>query len=334
MFGSHLSIAGGMTNALDAAVALELDCVQVFTKNQRQWSAKPLAEADCDAWLAQLDAIGWRTTAGSAPRTVSHNSYLINLASPDPATREKSLALQRIELERCEALDIPLLVAHPGAHLGGTRLPKEPNTLDGSMRADEIAGLDRIVAALDQLHRELPGYRVLTCLETTVGSGTNLGYDFHHLAYLRDRVAEPARVGFCLDTCHVTAAGYDMTSDAKAAAVLEAFDAICGLDHLHVMHINDSIGAVGSRKDRHAHIGEGTCGDSCFRAVVNHPRLRDVPKILETPKEDAADGRPMDRINVERLKSLMSGVIPVDGTGQVPARSARSAGTKRSRARA
>jgi deoxyribonuclease IV len=308
MFGSHLSIAGGLVNALHEAKELKFDCVQVFTKNQRQWSAPPLDPAQRDDWLNALREMQWDSTlaVAHAPiRTVSHNSYLINMASPDKTVWERSVKLHRIEIERCEELHIPLCVAHPGAHLGTPRLTDEANRLDGNPTADELAGLKRIVKALDRLHRELPGYRTLTCLETTVGSGTNLGYDFHHLAWIRDNVREPKRIAFCFDTCHVTAAGYDMTSDAKAQAVLEAFDEICGMDRLHVVHVNDSVGDVGSRRDRHAHIGDGKCGKSCFRIMVNHPHLAGVPKILETPKGTTEKGTPWDLVNVRRLRRMV-----------------------------
>ncbi|MCA9291589.1 MAG: deoxyribonuclease IV [Phycisphaerales bacterium] len=303
MYGSHLSVAGGMVNALDEAARLRLDCVQVFTKNQRQWSSRPLDEDAVRAWHTRRRELGWHRKRPRG-RVVSHNSYLINLASPDPAAWRRSIDVQRIEMERCETLDIPFLVAHPGAHLGDARPTGTPHDLDAPPTKAERAGLTRIARALDRLHADLPGLKVVTCLETTVGSGSNLGYAFHHLAFIRDAVAAPDRVGFCLDTCHVTAAGYDMTTDDRAAAVLRLFNKTCGVKHLHVVHVNDSVGAVGSRKDRHAHIGEGCCGRSCFRAIVNHPRLRTVPKILETPKGEGPGGHPWDVINVRRLKRL------------------------------
>ena len=302
MLGSHLSIAGGMVNALQEAGELGMDCVQVFTKNQRRWVAPPLAQSDVADWIDRLESMGWADPADL--RTVSHNSYLVNLASPDPEGRRKSLALQRDEIERCEALRIPLLVSHPGAHLGAARKPREPNRLGATPTADEQAGLRRIVEALDQLHSETSGARTITCLETTTGSGTNLGYDFGHLGFIRSEVREPERVAFCLDTCHVTAAGYDMTDDASAAEVLDRFDEACGLAHLMVIHLNDSIGALGSRLDRHAHIGEGCCGESCFRAVIGHPLLAARPMILETAKEAAPDGRKWDEVNLEYLRGL------------------------------
>jgi deoxyribonuclease-4 len=161
------------------------------------------------------------------------------------------------------------------------------------------------VKALDRIHRELSGYRTLTCLETTAGTGTNLGYAFHHLAFIREHVREPERIGFCFDTCHVVAAGYDMATDRAAAAVLGRFGAICGHRHLAVFHLNDSVGAVGSRKDRHAHIGHGSCGLSCFRTIVNRRGFARVPKILETPKGDNERGVAWDLANIRRLKRLI-----------------------------
>jgi len=309
MFGAHLSIAGGLTNAIDEAQRLSMDCVQVFTKNQRQWKVKPLADTEINDWIAALRSVKWdyseRRKNIKPARTVSHNSYLINLASPDRDMRRKSINLQRTEIERCEALHIPLCVSHPGAHLGNAPPKGEPLDLDAEPTTDERAGLDRIVRALDTIHDDLPGYRTITCLETTTGSGSNLGYAFHHLAYIRDNVREPERIGFCLDTCHVTAAGYDMTTDRKATDVLRQFNRMCGLRDLHVLHLNDSVGQVGSRRDRHAHIGHGTCGLACFRAIVNHRSLARVPKILETPKGDNEKGVPWDTVNIRRLKRLI-----------------------------
>jgi deoxyribonuclease-4 len=304
MFGAHLSIAGGLVHALEEAERLGMDCVQVFTKNQRQWRVSPLRDEDRDAWLSKLRELRWHRRRGPA-RVVSHNSYLINMASPDPDAWERSVRLQRVELERCETLRIRRCVAHPGAHLSAPRAPGDPNVLDGRPSREERAGLKRIAKALNRLHRELPGYEVVTCLETTVGSGTNLGYDFHHLAAIRDAVREPERVGFCFDTCHVTAAGYDMSTDTGARAVLRQFNAVCGLDRLLVVHANDSVGAIGSRRDRHAHIGHGTCGMSCFRTLVNRRSLDRVPKILETPKDGNQRGEPWDKANIRRLKRLI-----------------------------
>jgi deoxyribonuclease-4 len=303
MLGSHLSIAGGMVNALLEARRLKLDCVQVFTRNQRTWRTTPLDPADRSAWLEALAELGWDDP--DAPgRVVSHNSYLINLASPDTSMWSRSVKLHRVELERCETLSIPFCVAHPGAHLGEALPAGQPQQLGRAFTRDERSGLRRIVKALNRLHRELPGYRTITCLETTVGSGSNLGFDFAHLAFIREQVREPDRVGFCLDTCHVTAAGYDLSTPAGARAVLERWDEACGFDPLHVIHLNDSVGALGSRRDRHAHIGDGACGGACFQAIMNHRKFADVPKILETPKGTTEKGTPWDLVNVRRLKRL------------------------------
>ncbi|NNF42482.1 MAG: deoxyribonuclease IV [Phycisphaerales bacterium] len=304
LLGAHLSTAGGLVNALDEATRLKMTCVQVFTRNQRQWKAAPLKEADVNAWLTRLRAMGWHRRRGPH-RVVSHNSYLINLASPDRVAWERSVRTQRVELERCETLSIPLLVSHPGAHLGATRKPGEPHDLTAAPTRDEAAGMRRIARALDRLHRELPGYRTVTCLETTVGSGSNLGYAFEQLARIRDLVREPERVGFCFDTCHVTAAGYDMTTDEGARRVLRRFGTICGLEALRVFHLNDSVGSVGSRKDRHAHIGRGACGMSCFRTIMNRRRFDRVPKLLETPKGVNGRGTSWDVANIRRLKGLI-----------------------------
>ncbi len=306
MFGSHLSAAGGVVNALTAAAEAEMECVQVFTRNQRQWKAKPLEPEEIAAFRDAADELGWLDPAGPA-RMVSHNSYLVNFASRENSNREKSIAAQRAELERCEQLGITLCVAHPGAHLGAAPPRKQPLDLTAAPTDDETAGLTRIARSLDRLHRDLPGYRVLTCLETTAGTGTNLGYAAHHLAAIRDMVAEPERIAFCVDTCHITAAGYDLSTDDAAAEVIGQFDSTLGLDSIRVWHMNDSIGACGSRTDRHTHIGDGECGLSCFRAVVNHPAFVDVPKILETPKDGDDDGVPWDQINIARLKGLVGG---------------------------
>lgn len=305
MFGSHLSIAGGMVHALDTAAEQKMDCVQVFTKNQRQWNTKPLQEDEVAIWLSKLDTLGWRGTN----RIVSHNSYLINMASPEKAAWKKSIDLQREEIQRCEMLEIPYLVAHPGARLGSPRKRGEPNQLGKTPTKEEFEGLQRIAKAINQLHRDLPGYKTVTCLETTVGSGTNLGYDFQHLAWIRNHIAEPERVGFCFDTCHVTAAGYDMSSSKRAGVVIELLKEFVGLEHVHVFHFNDSVGEIGSRLDRHAHIGQGTCGLSCFRVILELSQWNDVPKILETSKEENNAGKPMDMVNIAKLRRMAKTAI-------------------------
>jgi deoxyribonuclease-4 len=282
---------------------MRLDCVQVFTRNQRQWRTPPLRPEAVGEWNAQLRDLGWTGRRGPA-RTVSHASYLINLASPDRATWLRSIDLLRVELERCEALSIPRCVVHPGAHRGPAPAAGVAHDLEASPSRWERSGLARVARALDRVHRSLRGYRTVTVLETTAGGGSSLGFDFRHLAWVRAAAREPQRIGFCLDTCHVVAAGYDMSSPARARAVLQRWHSVCGLGHLMVVHLNDSRGRPGSRLDRHTHIGAGCCSASCFRSLLNHPRLRRVPMILETPKGASPGGTSWDLVNLRRLKRL------------------------------
>lgn len=289
-----------MVSALDEGERLGLDTVQVFTKNQQQWQAKPLDPGMVREWHARLKQLGW------TDRTVSHASYLINLAAPADELWHKSIALMQVEIERCEELGIPFLVHHPGAFT--------TSSLD--------EGLKRIALAYKQLFASTRGYKTVSCLEGTAGAGSTIGGDFDHLSRLRSMIieatGEPARIGFCLDSCHLHAAGYDMSTRASATRVLDDFDVRCGSANLKVWHLNDSKGKLGSHLDRHAHIGEGEVGrgvdaptlaDSGFAAIVNHPAFAGVPKILETPKEEPAKGeRPAvawDQINVARLRTLL-----------------------------
>ncbi len=302
MVGSHLSVAGGMHLAISEALRLGLDCIQVFTRNQRQWNAAPLTAEAIKSWNDARLAAGWDDLP---QRVVSHNSYLVNLASPDAAARKRSIALERDELERCEMLGIAYSVAHPGAHLGAARAPRSPNLLRSPPSADEVAGLRRIATSLDAIHKSLPGYRVRVCIETTTGSGTNLGYDFAHLSRIRELVAAPERIGFCFDTCHVVSAGYDMSTTAAATATLEEFSKLCGKERLNVIHVNDSKSPPGSRADRHEHIGLGTCSIECFQTIMRDADLPLVPKILETAKESDEHGQPWDAVNAERLRTML-----------------------------
>lgn len=319
MFGSHLSIAGSMVNALHEAEELGFDTVQVFTKNQQQWKAKPLDPVMVKEWLSELKRLGWEN------RTVSHASYLINLASVNDELWRKSIDLMTDEIERCETLSIPFLVHHPGSHVGG--------------ELDE--GIRRIGEAYRELFKRTAGYRTVSCLEGTVGAGSTIGGPFEHLAKLRAIIADgtglPERIGFCLDTCHMHAFGYDMSTREGADAVFDEFVAKCGPGTLRAMHINDSKGACASRLDRHAHIGEGTIGKgkvsrSGFAAVVNRQELRDVPKILETPKEDNEKGVSWDRVNLRRLRALID--TPASGAARQEAGAKTERATKTRRARA
>jgi deoxyribonuclease-4 len=300
LFGSHLSIAGSMTNALDEAHRLGMDTVQVFTKNQQQWKAPPLSESAAGEWRARVRALGWEG------RTTAHASYLINLASPDDELWKKSVSLMLVEIERCEALSIPFLVHHPGSTTG------HPGGAD--------YGIARIAEAYRLLLGATRGFRTVSCLENTVGAGSTLGGPFEQLARLRARIldatGENGRIGFCFDTCHAHAAGHDLASAGAAASVLESWDATCGLATIRVLHLNDSKAKCGSHLDRHEHIGRGSIGRprlsaSGFVAVVNHPAFRGVPKILETPKGKSPKGVDFDTLNLRRLRKLLPPADPI-----------------------
>lgn len=293
MFGSHLSIAGSMSNALREAESLGMDTVQVFTKNQQQWKVKDLEPDAIAEWKAEVKRLGWEG------RTTAHASYLINLASPNDELWAKSIDLMRVEIERCEQLEIPFLVHHPGSSTG----------------SGAEFGLKRIAAAYKTLLTQTKGYRTVSCLENTVGAGSTLGGPFEELATLRamilDLVPAPERVGFCIDTCHAHAQGYDLSTRGKAEAALDELDRTCGLKHVRVLHMNDSKGAAGSHLDRHEHIGQGTIGtdpaklkNSGFAAVVGREAFRSVPKIMETPKGTDPAGKPFDAMNLDRLRKL------------------------------
>lgn len=281
MFGSHLSIAGGLCNAIADAERLGFGTVQVFTKNQQQWRVPDLPEEAVRLWCD-----GCRRAKFGL--TVSHDSYLINLAAPNEEIRRKSIALAKVEHERCERLTIPYLVMHPGAHLG---------------EGDE-AGIRKIARALDDVHSAVPG-KTITCLEITAGQGSSIGWRLEHLAEIISKLKRPERAGVCLDTAHLFAAGYDFRG-RKYAAFCREVDRTVGLDRVKVWHLNDSKKDLGSRVDRHDHIGVGKIGLDGFRPIVRDKRWRGVPKILETAKgKREEDGREWDAVNLETLQSLM-----------------------------
>jgi len=281
LFGAHMSIAGGFDKAVDRAVQVGCDAFQLFTKNSNQWRARPIAPEEAERFRARLGESGIRSV-------VAHDSYLINLASSDDALWEKSVAAFREELERCELLGIPYLVTHPGA----------------CGEAGEEAGILRVAAALNRLHADLPGYRVRTLLEITAGQGTSLGYRFEQLAAITERVREAERVAYCFDTCHAFAAGYELRTPEGYAATMEEFDRLLGLDRLVVFHLHDSKRGLGSRIDRHEHIGKGMIGLDGFRLLVNDPRFRDHPGLLETEKSPDLHE---DIENLRVLRSLVAG---------------------------
>ncbi len=282
-FGAHLSVAGGLENAITAAVAVGCDCLQVFVKNQRQWRAGLLSEDQISRFRAA------RSANDVAP-IVAHASYLLNLASPAKSTREMSINAMVDELTRCEALGVESLVFHPGAHLTGT--------------VEE--GIAHIAASLDEVHRRCAGFRTMILLETTAGQGSAIGWHFEQLAAILDRVREIGRLGVCLDTCHLFAAGYDFRTAEGFAAMIDEMDRTFGLGRVRCIHTNDSKKELGSRVDRHEHIGKGKIGKAGFAHFVNDPRFVDVPFILETPKGTDGRGTDFDKVNLRRLCSLIA----------------------------
>ncbi|HBH51047.1 MAG TPA: deoxyribonuclease IV [Planctomycetaceae bacterium] len=279
--GAHMSIAGGYHRAVEAAAELGMDCVQIFTKNNNQWTGKPLTDSDIAEFRATLDRTG-------VTLPCSHDSYLINLASPDPALWQKSLEAFIIELERAEALGCIGVVMHPGSHVSST--------------ADE--GLAKIIEALNQAHRATRGVKVQTWLETTAGQGTNLGWRFEELQHILGGLQEPERTGVCVDTCHIFAAGYELETPETYAATFDEFDRRIGLNRIRAFHLNDSVKGLGSRVDRHARIGGGQLGLEPFRLLLNDPRFTTIPMYLETPKGEE-EGEQLDAINLRTLRALI-----------------------------
>ncbi len=280
-FGAHMSIAGGLENAFTAGVAVGCDCLQIFVKNQRQWRASPLAESQVATYRAAARETGLTPV-------VAHASYLINLASPDSAMRKRSVAAMVDELERCEALGVLALVLHPGAHLSDTM----------------EAGIKHVARSLDKVHRSCPGYRTTILLETTAGQGSAIGYRFAQLAAVLETVGEPERLGLCLDTCHLFAAGYDFRTPEGYESMIEELDSAIGLANVRCIHMNDSKRELGSRVDRHEHIGKGKIGKQGLAHFVNDPRFAHVPMILETPKGKDGRGTNLDKVNLKRLRGL------------------------------
>ena len=276
--GAHMSISGGLHLAIDRAVAAGCSVVQIFTRNSNQWRGKPVSEPDAALFRSKFAASGLH-------EVVSHDIYLINLASPPGDMRDKSLASFRDELETCARLGINKVVMHPGSHL--TDSPQ--------------AGLMRVVEAFDQLFGEVPQFEGRVLVETTAGQGSNLGRTFEELAAIIDSSRFPDKFGVCFDTCHTYAAGYDTATEEGYQDTMAQFDRILGLDRLQCFHFNDSKKGLGSRIDRHEHIGKGELGLNPFRFILNDPRFAAVPKILETPKGDNDE---MDAVNLAVLRGL------------------------------
>lgn len=288
--GCHLSIAGGLHKAIERAEELGTNALQIFSHNARSWTIKPLSEGDARKFRqAQSES--------SVEYVVIHTSYLINLASPKEDVYRKSVEALREEIERAGRLDIPHVNTHVGAHLG----------------SGVEAGLQRIARALDEVFRSPEAHDhpdVLVLLENDAGTGTSLGATFDELGAIIDNTREGERLGVCFDTCHGYAAGYDFTSAEGLEEILGTLERKVGLERLKLIHVNDSKHPLGSRKDRHEHIGRGRIGREGFRRLVNHSRLRDLPFVLETPKADTEREKlnsDMDPVNLEAIRELRKG---------------------------
>jgi deoxyribonuclease-4 len=276
LFGAHMSIRGGVGMAIERARSIHCTAMQMFVKNNMQWFARPLRSEEIRAFLDHVQRGELRSVFG-------HANYLINLAATNPRFHANSLRALSEELTRADQLELPFLVLHPGAHLG----------------AGDEAGLEKIVDSIDEVFRKIPHVRTKIALETTAGQGSCIGHRFEHLAFITANVREPERVCVCLDTAHLFAAGYDMSSEHSTRKTLREFDHVIGRDRLVAIHLNDSKTARGSRVDRHEHIGKGRIGLDAFRFFMRDRRFRKIPKVLETPK-----GKDL-REDVMNLKTLL-----------------------------
>lgn len=278
LLGAHMSIARGTDKAVARGEALGCTVIQIFTRNATRWNAPELGAEEIRVFKNER--------ARSGIMVVAHDSYLINLATPDRRLLNKSINSFRDEMERAELLEIPFLIMHPGSHTG----------------SGEDIGLRSIGSALNRLLKETSGFRVSILLENTAGQGTALGYSFEQLARIIDQVSSPERVGVCLDTCHAFAAGYDLRDADGCAGVFGKLNLVVGLDRLKALHLNDAKKGLGSRVDRHEHIGRGMLGLECFRFIMTDSRFLTVPKLIETPKQ--LDGMDMDPVNLGLLREL------------------------------
>lgn len=281
ILGAHMSIAGGYYKAVEAAHRAGCDCVQVFTKNNNQWRAKPISDDDVDRFRGAIKEL-------KISHPVSHASYLINLASPKDELWKKSLDSMVVELQRAGRLGIPYVVFHPGAFVDSS----------------ESKGIRRVIKALNEIHNQTGDDDAECLLETTAGQGTCLGWKFEHLGAMIDGVKQPERLGVCVDTCHIFAAGYPMGTEDEYESTVKALKKHVGLKKIKAFHLNDSVKPLGSRVDRHAHIGRGELGMKPFRFLLNDSRFAKVPMYLETAKGEE-DGVDLDVINLKRLRRMV-----------------------------
>jgi len=280
LLGTHVSIAGGFFKAIEEGTELNCTAVQIFTKSNRQWKSKPIADSEAQLFIAAQKKSNIKIV-------VSHASYLINLGSVTPGVQEKSLIALVDEIRRCHQLQIPFLVLHPGT--------AEPENKDET--------LQKTGDYIDQALRETSDCSTTVLIETMAGQGKSVGSSFEELAKIIKQVKNAERIGICFDTCHIFAAGYDVTTPQGYTDVIQKFDSIVGLRHLKIIHINDSKRELNSRVDRHENIGEGAMGLQAFSMIMNDQKLKDVPKILETPKGDDLEN---DRKNIGMLQGLLN----------------------------
>ncbi len=260
LLGAHTSAAGGAYKALLHGKEIGASTIQFFTSNQKTWEGKVLSDEDISLWNAAKDETGIRVT-------MSHDSYLINLGSPNPDVWTKSKKAFGSEIKRCHLLEVDYMNFHPGAFTTSS--------------TEEC--LDLIVSTLLEFEELAAKGKTRLLLETTAGQGSCVGYRFEELAYIIERTKKKIPIGVCIDTCHIFAAGYDIRTKKGWTHTLKEFDDVIGLDHLYAFHMNDSLQPFGSRKDRHASLGEGEIGLECFEFIMTHPKLKHLPKYLETP---------------------------------------------------
>lgn len=263
LVGAHTSAAGGAYKALLQGQEIKATTIQFFTSNQKTWEGKIISQEDLLLWNDAKESTGIHVT-------MSHDSYLINLGSPNPDVWEKSKKAFRAEIERCHLLDVTYLNFHPGAYTTGS--PEEC--------------LDRIVETLQSVEPLVAQGNTRLLIETTAGQGSCMGACFEEVAYILERTSKTIPIGVCIDTCHIFAAGYDIRTKKAWTETLKKFDDIIGIHHLFAFHMNDSMHPLGSRKDRHASLGEGEIGLECFEFIMSHPKLKHLPKYLETPNPE------------------------------------------------
>ena len=278
LIGAHLSTKGGLHTVFERAEAVNATAVALFAKNSNQWKGKELTDDDCALFAEKR----------SVKPVFTHTSYLINLATTNADFHRKSIAAMLDELDRAERLGIRAVVLHPGAHMG----------------AGAKAGIDQIARSLDQIHATIPRHRVVTLLETSAGQGSCVGCSFQELGQIIRSVDDKKRVGICFDTCHVFASGYDLRTRVAYERSVDDLQRHVGVKNVGLFHLNDSRKPLGSRVDRHEHIGDGQLGLDAFRLVLNDERFRGIPKLLETPKKIEHES---DRRNLATLRSLING---------------------------